>query len=527
MGRRPRSPSAIARDQGICGARHSGPASWTAALGVVLALTLLRVLAATRLGLGDVEAYYWTWSQHLSSGYLDHGPVVAWLIRLGTAIGGDSTLAVRAPFVLISAATSLGCAALAARLAAEAERPAARLWAVLGLFAMPAFLVAGGAANPDVPFAALVVALLAVLLAADRAVRPCGWMALGGLLVGLAISTKLLGVLLLVPLLLGGARPRPRRLSNLLLGIGAAALGALPVLAWNLQHQWASFRYHMVLRHTRPPGPSLANLGKLLGGQLGYVSPLLLGALVVAALAVWRGRRSAPARTLFELSAPLLAAGFGLILVVPSAEPHWPMAGYLPLLVVLAARLPEAWHQRAAVRGLASAALALALLLGLGLHLHLLTDLGVRVMPAGYLPRLDLSNELHGWPAVAASLRAQRRPEEPVAGCHYTVCSQLAFVSHHAFPVICPSPRLDQFDLAPGGDGSARRGGDLIYVLDERFPFPADQLYRCDAVEELAPVRVMRGGRLVRFFRLQRCRGFRGLRELRWPPRALPAAKLT
>jgi hypothetical protein len=176
------------------------------------------------------------------------------------------------------------------------------------------------------------------------------------------------------------------------------------------------------------------------------------------------------------------------------------------------------------LRGLAGAALVLALLLGLGLHLHLLTDLGVRLMPASYLPALDLSNELHGWPQVAAVVQARRRGTEPVAGCHYTVCSQLAFASQGAFRVICPSPRLDQFDFAPGGDGSSFRGGDLIYVLDPRFPFPAQQLYRCRRVQELDTVRVLRGGRLVRAFRLQRCEAFQGLRALRWPPARRPAS---
>jgi 4-amino-4-deoxy-L-arabinose transferase-like glycosyltransferase len=488
---------------------------WSLALGLIGLVTLVRIYAAASLGLGDAEAYYWTWSQHLAAGYLDHGPVVAWLIRLGTVLGGHSTLAVRAPFILISAATALGCAALAVRLAGGRRRAAT--WAVAALLSMPAFLVAGPAANPDVPLVGLVVALLAALLAADTSSRPLPWLALAGGLVGLAISTKLFGLVLLLPLAVAAWHARPR-LAALGLGSGCALIGAAPILLWNLQHGLATFRYHLVLRHSRPPGPSLANLGKLVGGQLGYVSPLLLCGLLAVLVELWRRRRSSPAPTLLLCSLPLLLAGWALILVVPSAEPHWPLAGYIPLLVALAADLAVR-PARKAVRGLIAATIALALLLGVGIHVYLLSDLGVRLMPAAYNARLDLSNELHGWPAVAAAVREQRRPDEPVAGCHYTVCSQLAFASRGAFPVLCPSPRLDQFDLEPGGDGSDRRGGDLLYVLDERFPFTADQLYRCGAVDELAPVSVERAGRTVRSFRLQRCRGYQGLRALRWPPR--------
>jgi 4-amino-4-deoxy-L-arabinose transferase-like glycosyltransferase len=494
-------------------AATSGSGPWVVALGLLGLLTLIRIYAAATLGLGDAEAYYWTWSRHLATGYLDHGPVVAWLIRLGTTLGGHSTLAVRAPFILISAATAVGCAALAVRLAHG--RTGAAAWASTALLAMPAFLVAGPAANPDVPLVALVVALLATLLAAEASSRPLAWLALAGLLVGLAASTKLFGLVLLLPLTAAAWRARPRP-GALALSSAGALVGAAPILLWNLEHGFATFHYHLVLRHTRPAGPSLANLGKLVGGQLGYVSPLLLCGLLAVLVGLWHRRRSSPERTLLLCSLPLLLAGWALILVVPSAEPHWPIAGYIPLLVALAAEL-SLGPARKAVRGLVAAAIVLALILGVGIHLYLLSDVGVRLMPASYNPRFDLSNELHGWPEVAAAIRAQRQPDEPVAGCHYTVCSQLAFASRGAFRVLCPSPRLDQFDLAAAGDGSSYRG-DLLYVMDERFPFSARELYRCTSVDELRAGLVKRADRIVRRFRLQRCRGFLGLRALQWPP---------
>src|ERR1700677_2962050 len=40
------------------------------------------------------EAYYWVWSQHLALSYLDHPPIVAYLIRLGTALMGNTELGV-------------------------------------------------------------------------------------------------------------------------------------------------------------------------------------------------------------------------------------------------------------------------------------------------------------------------------------------------------------------------------------------------------------------------------------------------
>ena len=145
-------------------------------------------------------------------------------------------------------------------------------------------------------------------------------------------------------------------------------------------------------------------------------------------------------------------------------------------------------------------------------------------MPASYVPRYDLSNELVGWPevadAVAEELRGSPAGRRPiVGGCHYTSCAQLAFAARGRFAVRCPSPRTDQFDLFPGGDGSRSRGVDLLYLRDERFPFEAQTLYRCGAAATRRAIRIQRGGRTVRRFELQLCRDFTGLRAKRWPPR--------
>ena len=232
-------------------------------------------------------------------------------------------------------------------------------------------------------------------------------------------------------------------------------------------------------------------------------------------------RREPPFTVLFWTAAALLGSGYLLILVVPGAEPHWPAAGYLALLPVLATALP-AWIRRRWIRALTLVAIAFSALVGLALHVHVLTDLGVRLMPASYEPRYDLSNELRGWDRVASAVaRAIARSDTRAlaAGCHYTSCAQLAFAARGRFPVRCPSPRLDQHDFFPGGDGSSLRRVDLIYVKDPRFPFGASELYRCANIERLPAVEIRRAGRLVRRFELERCRGFAGLASDRWPPR--------
>jgi Dolichyl-phosphate-mannose-protein mannosyltransferase len=66
---------------------------YVAAIGILIGV---RFVAAALLPLyfGD-EPYYWHWSRNLAWGYFDHPPAVAFLIRAGTTLFGDTELGVR------------------------------------------------------------------------------------------------------------------------------------------------------------------------------------------------------------------------------------------------------------------------------------------------------------------------------------------------------------------------------------------------------------------------------------------------
>src|ERR1700677_3064632 len=65
------------------------------AIGVVALAVALRLIYAWRVELMPEEAYYWNYAQHLDIGYLDHPPMVGWLIAAGTAALGDTEFGVR------------------------------------------------------------------------------------------------------------------------------------------------------------------------------------------------------------------------------------------------------------------------------------------------------------------------------------------------------------------------------------------------------------------------------------------------
>src|SRR5471032_1356596 len=96
---------------------HTSVIAAAVVLGV---LTVLRAYAAFHVPLTADEAYYWSWSLHPAFGYTDHPPLVAWLIRLGRALGSGPGF-VRLPFVVCEAVAALAVGRAAMLLAGSAR----------------------------------------------------------------------------------------------------------------------------------------------------------------------------------------------------------------------------------------------------------------------------------------------------------------------------------------------------------------------------------------------------------------------
>ena len=71
------------------------PGLW--AFVVVAVGTALRLwfVSTSQLGLVQDEAQYWDWTRHIQLTYYSKGPLIAWIIRCGTFLFGDTELGVR------------------------------------------------------------------------------------------------------------------------------------------------------------------------------------------------------------------------------------------------------------------------------------------------------------------------------------------------------------------------------------------------------------------------------------------------
>ena len=211
-------------------------------------LFLLRTLYAPWCELFPEEAYYWNYAQHLAPGYLDHPPMVAWLIWLGTWVFGHGEWGVRVG--------ALGCSLLtsffAHRLTAIFSRDRRAAWgAAASVQCLPYFFMTGWMMTPDAPLTACWAATLYFLARVFFARDGRGWLGAGAFL-GLGMLSKYTIVLLgPATLLFMALDPDARTWFRRTAPYGAALLALLifsPVVFWNEQHHWASFAYQSVGR---------------------------------------------------------------------------------------------------------------------------------------------------------------------------------------------------------------------------------------------------------------------------------------
>src|ERR1700730_9625551 len=69
---------------------------------LIKCIGILLILKYAGIGLAPDEAQYWTWSQQLDWGYYSKPPAIAWQIKFGTALFGNTELGVRFFAVVIS-----------------------------------------------------------------------------------------------------------------------------------------------------------------------------------------------------------------------------------------------------------------------------------------------------------------------------------------------------------------------------------------------------------------------------------------
>jgi 4-amino-4-deoxy-L-arabinose transferase-like glycosyltransferase len=262
-----------------------------AVAALIVAMTALRVIYAGVIDLRTDEAYYWTWSKESVLSFLDHPPMIAWFIRFGTAIFGDTNLGVRFAGIVAMLFTQLLLADIVRRVTHDVR---AVVIAVLMPEAALYYGLLMAKVAPDVALIPFAVAMVWALVRLDESGDARWWLA-AGVFAGLALLSKFTAVMLLPAVAAFMLVPEWRRRWLTSPHPWAAALIAVavfsPALIWNAENDWASFKFQFV-RATATHEVSLRTVGDYVGLQFGLVGFILLPVVLSGlALTAWRGYR--------------------------------------------------------------------------------------------------------------------------------------------------------------------------------------------------------------------------------------------
>ncbi|WNM38750.1 glycosyltransferase family 39 protein [Micromonospora halotolerans] len=369
------------------------------------AVTAVLLLLAGRYGNHRDELYFLLCGRHLDWGYVDQGPLVPALARLADTLAPGNLVLLRTPSALIAGAAVVLVAAIAREFGAGrgTQLAAAVLAAAAGVVLAPGHLLS-----------TTTVDLLVWLVAAWCAVRmlrtgDSRW-ALGiGLVLGAGTLNKLLPGLLAVGLLAGVLIAGPRRLLRdrwVLAGAGAAALLAVPYLAWQATHGF----------------PQLSVASSIAGGDSSYsgrLDAIVLQLLIISPFATpvwiaglvallrrpgWAAYRALGCAWLVVFAIVVLAGGKGYY--------------DAPLLLVLTAAgavVTADWARRGVARARQALLATAAALMVASSAILLLPTLPADRLP-GFVVEVNYdAGETIGWPAFADSVAAVHRalpPEE-------------------------------------------------------------------------------------------------------------------
>ncbi|WP_250566022.1 ArnT family glycosyltransferase [Adonisia turfae] len=344
--------------------------SWL--MGLVIGSWILRILIAWLLPPGFDEAYYFLYTQHWDWSYFDHPVMVALTTALGPWLTGYiSPLTIRLG-ALILYGLSTGLLYLSGR-QLFGEKVGMGAVAIASL--CPLFIFSFGLlAAPDnaLIFWWSVTMYVAVLefFPVKGPYQPTAKIALIGLLLGLVCLSKYHGFVLglsLVGFCLTSTRHRQALVSVwTLAALGLFSLALLPLVYWNLHHDWLSFGFHLSTRFDGDATGPQFNLLNMVGVWLVGIAYLFPALGFPLWWAIGRHLWHVPNgdlrhRFILWLGLPI-AAGFTLLGGFTRIYPAWPAPGLWSLSLLLAVTM-AGWSFQTVRRWLVSSALVIATLL--------------------------------------------------------------------------------------------------------------------------------------------------------------------
>jgi len=521
-----------------CGTRPAWDLRWLTPLRCRIVLVV--VLAAGFLShlrylhhncpidLSGDEAQYWDWSRQLDLSYYSKGPLVACIIRASCAIFGQTMPAVRYPALILGVLTSIVTYLLTRRLFGS-ERLA--LGAVLLFHIVPMFIAGSVLMTIDPPmvFCWALATYFAAIAIFDH--KSWAWWVVG-IAIGTGFLAKYAAFLWFVGafgfLTLHGPR---RKLGPALLALLVASVFTIPVLIWNIQHDWVSLRHVATQTGATRGTLSLTRPLEMLAGQFAALGPTLAVLVIAAIIHVICGindDNDGSSRAKLLLLAWIGLAFFAINLLASfrtKVQVNWPAPAYFTLLILtahfIATRLRSirTWRRW---RGWFYASILIGLI-----FIPVAHDTSIIypvLRPIARISNRDIGSldplaRLRGWEELGQHVSEQLAAVGPGA---FVLCDDYQQTAEMAFYVrgqprtYCAGSyfgkRMSQYDIWPDRSldkASPLIGRNAIYV-GKGGQLPAEVLAAFGSVQKLPELPIVVDAVRIKTYKTWRCYGFLG-----------------
>lgn len=477
---------------------------------LLLVTTAFRFFYINLIELTPDEAYYWDLSRRLQLSYFDHPPMQMYLISFFTKVFGNTEFAVRLPSVIISSILTVVVFLLGKELFDERVGFYSAFLANITLI----YSVGGVLSTIDTPFALFWVSALYFGVKALKT-GDGKWWYMKDVALGLGMLSKYVMVLFipafLIFILLSKDHRHWLKRKEPYVGSLIAILIFLPVILWNAQNDWISFKFQLAHGlQIKKKKTGLPSLMEYIGSQAAVLSPLLFLALIwatVRGVIVWLKERDW--RYLFlVIASAFVFLFFGYSSLRAKVEGNWPMSAYFAAIISLASLYSQSTYQRKKV--FAAVVAGTALSFTIFAHIQ-------GVTPVIFIKK-DPTDQLHGWSQfgkeVGDTLRELKIEEGQktlfILANSHQLTAELAFYTPSQPRVyeLTGIGRLNQYSLWEPPD----TGSDALLVAGpgmEEDPYLRSLF---EDIKEVKKVEIRRGEKVVKTYSLFICRNFRGFK---------------
>jgi 4-amino-4-deoxy-L-arabinose transferase-like glycosyltransferase len=308
-------------------------------------ITGLKLYFAATTSLFPDESFYWQCSQRPDIHYVDLPYLTAALVGAGTAIAGRQPIGVRLVFLVLGTLFPF----LMIRAARPIVGSAAAWLAGLAALALPETALLGAVAVPDVPLMFFTLLAFHALESATRTDSLRSWLvASASLALGLHTHDRFILVPVSIVLYgwltpLGRARLNPTRRPRVWWLAAGIVVGLIPATLHSFRAGLEPIAYYLLGRH----GTGFDAMGLLrhAAGQALVVSPFLYVALLAVLAVLLRRARRGDDRAALGASFALVPIALYFFMTplhdVAMSTLHWPLPGYVPLLIFLPGELSQ------------------------------------------------------------------------------------------------------------------------------------------------------------------------------------------